>query len=258
MAFGWGINLVLLAQMLVGLGLIIASGCVINNVIDRRIDKLMMRTHKRAIVQGKVSVRAAIVYGTGLGLLGAAILAVYTTPIALATALFGWVAYVIFYGYAKRKSPWGTEVGSISGAVPPVVGYTAVTGQYDLGAALLFVLMVLWQMPHFYAIAIFRLSDYKAAGLPVLPAVAGIARTKRRILMYVAAYILAVPLLSIFHYTGWVYLVAMVIMSVIWFVLGVKGFKIQDDVKWARTMFGWSLLVLSVWSLTVAISGFAP
>jgi len=134
LAAGLHPDLGLFLATLVGLSLIVASACVLNNCLDRRIDAAMARTQRRALVRGLVSTRAAIIYATILGLTGAALLAAFTNLLTLGLALFGLFAYVVLYGIAKRRTVHGTVVGSISGAVPPVVGYTAVTGSLDHGA----------------------------------------------------------------------------------------------------------------------------
>jgi len=246
-------NFGLFAAMLVGLCLVIASACVFNNYLDRHIDARMARTQKRALPLGSISTRAALIYGTVLGLAGFTLLAVFTTWLATLCALAGHVLYVAAYGYTKRRTPWGTEVGSIAGAAPPVVGYTAVTGRFDVAALLLFLVLVFWQMPHFYAIAIGRLKDYQAAGLPVLPAVKSLRTTKIRLVLYMFAFIYCSVALTTFRYTGFVYLLVMAIIDAIWLSLAFQGFKATNDRKWARTIFKFSLIVLTALSVMMSI-----
>jgi len=246
------VDLWLLVATLAGTALIIASGCVFNNYIDRGIDAKMDRTKKRATVSGLVSARAAITYATVLGVLGAIILTVFVNLLVLAIGLTGLFFYVVVYGWAKRRSVYGTLVGSIPGATPPVAGYCAVTGNLDLGAFLLFLILVTWQMPHFYAIAMYRLKDYKAAGLPVWPAVKGLKSTKIQILGFILAFTLAVSLLTIYDYAGWVFLVVMAVLGLTWFAKGIKGFQASNNTVWARQMFLFSLIVML--SLSVMLS----
>ncbi len=195
-------NLGLFLAALIGISLVIASGCVFNNYIDKDLDATMERTKNRALVTGAISVRGAIVFGAILGLLGLATLGLLTNTLTAEIALLGLFFYVVLYSLAKRRSVYGTIVGSISGAVPPVVGYCAVTGRFDLGALILFLILVFWQMPHFYAIAIFRQQDYTAAGLPVLPVVKGLRTTKIHILFYILAFTIAAAALYIFKFAG--------------------------------------------------------
>lgn len=230
--------------MLLGVSLVMASACVFNNYIDRDIDDAMARTKGRALVTGEISVRNALLYATVLGVVGVLLLAFLANALAAAVAAFGHFAYVVVYGYAKRKSVHGTVVGSISGAVPPVVGYTAVTNNIDGLAILLFLVLVFWQMPHFYAIAIFRLRDYKAASIPVLPAVKGMYHTKVEMLAYIIGFIFIAASLTFLGYTSYIYLLVVMLLGARWLQLGIQGFSAKDDALWARQLFKFSLLVL--------------
>lgn len=244
--------------MLVGLSLIIAASCVINNYMDRDIDKRMVRTQKRALVAGTISTRNALLFATVLGVIGYLLLGVFINILSLLLALFLMFAYLVLYGIGKRKTVHGTLVGSISGAMPPVIGYVAGTNHLDLAALLLFLVLVMWQMPHFYAIAIFRSEDYAAAKIPVLPVVSGVHKTKLQIVGYVIALTIVASLLTVFGYTGYVYLVAMTLGCLYWLARGLRGFKTENDNRWARQMFGTSLLILLLWSGLIALSPWLP
>jgi len=243
---------------LAGTALVIGSGCVFNNYIDRGIDSKMARTKKRALPAKQIPVANALVYGSALSLLGFLILGLYTNLLTVAVGFVGIFFYVIVYGIAKRRTPWGTMIGSIPGATPAVAGYTAVTGVFDEAALLLFLILAIWQMPHFYAIAIFRLKDYQAAGLPVLAAVRGVKTTKLHIMAYVAAFTLVAPLLTLLNYTGYAYALIITTLGLVWFWKGLQGFDSGDDVAWARKMFGFSLIVLLGFALTVSVDIFLP
>lgn len=259
LAWHGSINIFLLLPLtLLGSCLVMASGCVLNNYIDRGIDAHMTRTKKRALVTGKVTTTQALSYGTFLGLLGFAILAFGVNLLAAAVGLVGFVFYVVLYGLAKRHSVHGTLVGSVSGAVPPVIGYVGASNQLDGGALLLFIIMTLWQMPHFYAIAMYRLKDYAAASLPVLPVKKGMRTTKIYILVYIALYIVAAVTLTLFNYTGLVYVIIMTIVGLAWLRLGIMGFKAQDDAAWARKMFSFSLIVLLTFCVMLSANSFLP
>lgn len=253
LAANGSINLGLLAATLLGTALGIGAGCVFNNYIDRGIDAKMARTKKRALVAGDISGRHALIYGSVLGILGFGILALFTNYLVLLTGLVGFVFYVVLYGIVKRRSTLGTVVGAIPGATPPVAGYVAVSGSFDLGAGLVFLALAIWQLPHFYSIAIFRQSDYKAAGIPVLPVKKGKHLTKVYILLYIGAYALAVALFGVFGYTSWAFAAVMVLVSLLWLKKGLAGFRAPDDVAWARRMFGFSLLVLLLFSLGLVV-----
>ena len=243
----------LFAAILTGSSLVIASGCVFNNYLDREIDALMGRTRQRALVSGEVSGRNAIAYATVLSLAGFAVLAAYTNWLTVAIGLVGIVFYVVVYGFAKRHSVHGTLIGTISGATPPVAGYCAVTGRFDMGALLLFLILVFWQMPHFYAIAMYRANDYAAAKLPVLPLVKGLQATKIQILVYIIGFMLATALLTSFGYTGYVYLAVMTLVGFIWLKTSLQGFAASDNNLWARKMFKFSLIVLLVFCLMISV-----
>lgn len=250
-------NPVLFVAMLLGLSCIVASGCVLNNIVDRKIDSRMKRTKRRAIVTGAISRRQALVFAIGLGFAGAAILFYFTNFLTLTLALLGHFMYVVVYGIAKRRTVHGTLVGSIPGAVPPVVGYVAITGALDVVAGLLFLILVFWQMPHFFAIAMFRSKDYAAASIPVLPLVAGSATTKKHILLYIAAFICGVAALTLVGATGYIYIAVMLLTGLWWLRLGFKGYN-ADEIIWAKKMFGASLVVILVFSVMISLESFLP
>lgn len=248
------IQLASLLSVLLGGSFVIACGCVFNNILDRDIDDKMTRTMKRPLVTGTIQPREALIYGIVLGVLGFTLLAWGTNPTTFMIGLIGLFFYVILYGWGKRNSVYGTIIGSISGATPPVAGYTAVTGHLDFGAFLLFSILVCWQIPHFYAIAIYRLKEYKRAGLPIWPAVKGIRSTKMQIAVFSFAFAVMCSTLTLFGYTGVIYLLLMGGLGFIWFYKALQGFGRRDNGTWAREIFGYSLL-LSVALLIMLTAG---
>lgn len=240
------------AATLAGMAAIMGSSCVLNNVIDADIDLRMRRTHDRAVPAGRVSRGAAAAFGAAVGLTGFALLAWGANPASVLIAAVGYAFYVLLYSvWWKRRSPLGTAVGSVAGAVPPVVGYVAASGQVDIAAGVLFATLIAWQMPHFFAVAIRHAADYAAAGVPVLPVARGIGATKTQMLAYVTAYVLVAPLLTAFGYSGIAYLVATLTLGLCWLALAVRGARIPENdtaatLAWARRMFLLSLLVLMV------------
>lgn len=247
----WGLLLATLA----GLSLVVASGCAINNCIDQDIDAKMARTRKRVLVTGAMSTRAALAHGLLLGLAGFYALWRWTNPLAFGCVLFGFVIYVGVYSlYMKRHSVYGTLVGSLSGAVPPVAGYCAVTGRFDAGAAILLLMFCLWQMPHSYAIAIFRFQDYQAAGIPVLPVVKGISSAKRQIVLYILAFGAATAMLAFGGYAGYGYLAVAGATSLWWLKMALSGYKSStDDRVWARQVFFFSIITITALSVMMAV-----
>lgn len=245
---GW-----LFLATLIGLGGVIASACVFNNYIDRDLDKKMTRTKHRALVKGLISGQSAIVFAIILGILGIATLAIYTNLLAVFVAAIGFFIYVALYSFWKTHSTYATAIGSVAGAIPPVVGYCAVSNQFDMGAALLFIILVLWQMPHFFSIAMYRLHDYTAASIPVMPVKKGSRATKVRMLVYVIGFMIASLLLIPFGYTGYVYMGTAFVLGSAWIYLTIKGFKSEDDVLWARKMFRLSLVIITLLCIMISV-----
>lgn len=244
LAAGTNFDLWLFLAMLAGASLIMASACVFNNYIDQGIDKKMSRTKKRALVEGTISGRHALVYATILGMLGFGLLVFFTNTATVITGAVGFIFYLVIYGIAKRRSTLSTIIGSVSGSTPIVAGYVAVTGQFDTGAALLFLAMAFWQMPHFYAIAMYRSADYAAAGLPVLPVKKGSRLTKINMVAYIVAYAATLAALTLAGYTDFVFLGVMTLLCLYWLRLGILGFSAPDEIAWAKRLFGFSLIVL--------------
>jgi protoheme IX farnesyltransferase len=259
-------NFVLMVAALFGLAACIASACVVNNVLDRDIDLRMERTKKRAIPTGRISLRSALIFAAVLFAAGCGVLFFFTNLLALAITIFGVLIYVCLYTPLKRRSVHSTIVGALAGAVPPVVGYVAVSNTLDtttllsaphtalLSALALFLILVCWQMPHFFAIAIFRLKDYTEAALPVMPVQIGIPRTKILMLVYVLLFALATFTLYLVAQLGVLYVVTMAILSGGWTSLALSGFFTKNTTRWSRAMFFYSLIVILAFSLVLALS----
>ncbi len=243
---------------ILGICLIIASATVANNILDRRIDAKMQRTQKRGLVTGEIAVRSAAIFGSGLGILGFLILALSSNPLTVLMGGIALVTYVALYGAAKRYTGYGTAVGSIAGALPPVAGYTAASGRFDLGAVALLMLLIVWQMPHFYAIAIYRRSEYKAAGIPLLSETKGALTTRRRVLAYLVLFVFVVPLLYLWGYAGIVYLVSALTLAIGWLVVAARDYHDADVSRWARRIFRYSLFVVMAMPVLIGIGRFLP
>jgi protoheme IX farnesyltransferase len=243
---------------LVGISCIIASACVVNNVLDRDIDKRMKRTAKRDVASGAISVTKALGFATIIGLFGFTSILLLTNSLTFLLGIIAWVWYVVIYGIAKRTTALSTVIGGVAGALPPVAGYTALTGRIDSAAIILFLILFFWQLPHFYAIALFRRADYKSAKLPVWSVVYGMESTKRQILASSILYGFTALLLTVFGYTGIVYLLISTALSAYWVYTGVAFYHRLDDEKWARKMFGVSLLVLVSMCVLISIGGYLP
>ena len=244
---------------MVGTSLVIACGCVINNYIDRGLDQHMTRTRHRSLVTGKIPIRNALIYGIILGAIGFWLLLTFTNNLTALIGAIGLFFYLVMYSFFKRRSWLGTVVGSVSGATPITAGYTAVTGHFDTAALLLFLTLVFWQMPHFYAIAMYRFKDYKAAGLPVLPVKKGYRRTKIEMLIYILLFTATATSLTIWRRdTGYVYMAVVLIIGLYWLQEGIAGFGVKDDSKWARHMFFLSLVALVIFCVSLSVGTLLP
>lgn len=239
-------NLWLLLATLVGLGLVIAAAGVFNNYIDRYADAKMERTKNRAFVKGLVSTNRALLFGLVLLIVGISVLALYTNLLTVFVTLTGFFVYLVLYAFMKYHSFYGTLVGSIAGAVPPVVGYCAVSNSFDMGALLIFIVLVLWQMPHFFAIAIYRHDDYAAAAIPVLPVARGMKATKIQMCAYIVAFLVSALALTQAGLTGALYTIIVLVLTLAWLGLCIRGFYItpENDRIWAKEMFFYSLVVI--------------
>jgi protoheme IX farnesyltransferase len=219
----WQIDVVLLFCTLLSLALVIAGSAVCNNYLDRDIDTLMERTKDRAYPRGLVGPRFLLVAAL-LVVLGLSMLFWLVNALAALIAGIGFIFYVGLYTPLKRWSSFATVVGSVAGATPVIVGYVSITNTFDAAALMLFLILASWQMPHFYAIAIRRLSDYKRANVPVLPAVMSHVSVKIHILIYILFYLLLLILFTALGYAGYAFLLVSLPLALFWFVLSIRGF----------------------------------
>ncbi|MBB6695535.1 protoheme IX farnesyltransferase [Cohnella xylanilytica] len=238
---------------LIGSTLVIGSAGAFNNVYDRDIDIIMERTKKRPTVTGRVSARSGLVIGSAMAAAGLAALYM-ASPLAALFGFLGLFLYVVPYTmWTKRRTVYNTEVGSLSGATPPLIGWAAISSDMThSGIAALFILMLLWQMPHFYAIAIRRLEDYRAANVPMLPVVKGIRRTYQQTNVYLALLFVSSGLF--WSFSPFVAITAAV-LSLAWLVLSLAGYRRMKEAGWSKWMFIFSLNHITV--LMFAIIGYS-
>ena len=244
--------------VLVGVACIIASACVVNNIIDRDLDSKMKRTKGREIAAGHISIPAAVIYAVILGGIGFVFLASMTNWLTFGLGVLAYIWYVAVYGIAKRTTPLSTIIGGVCGALPPVAGYTAIVGHLDATAWTLFGLWMIWQLPHFYAISLFRRDDYKKASIPVWSVKYGVRSTKVQILFWVVIFALLLPLLALQRATGIAYLVVMEALAMYWVYQGVRYYREDADERWAKRMFGVSLVVLLALCASIAVGHYLP
>ena len=253
------IDILLLLLTLLGTTLVVASGCVVNNVIDQDIDTKMQRTQNRALVKKTISPTVALIYALVLGVIGFSILWFGVNGYAFLFAMIGFIVYVGFYSlWTKRTSIHQTVIGSISGVSPPVIGYTAVTHQFDVAALLLFLAYALWQMPHSWAIAIYRFDDYKNAGIPILPVARSIYRTKIECVIYILLFAAVLNGLYCFGYTNVFFLITFNALTAYWLYLSVIGFKAENDQLWAKRFFLYSVILITLLSLSFSFTYQSP
>lgn len=246
-------SLARLLWAIIGTSMVVASSCVFNNIIDRDIDKYMTRTKNRALVRGTINLKNATIYGVLLGLLGTVILLAQVNTLTALLGLVGMALYVIVYTFTKRKTTYGTLIGSLSGSVPPLAGYSAAANVVDLTSVVLFLSMTCWQMSHFYAIALYRLNEYKKAKIPLLPIKKGILRTKISILGYIVGFTLTCSMLYLLSAISEISFLIFVILSTLWICLGVYYFKTKSDTKWGKNMYLFSLIVIAAWCLILSV-----
>jgi heme o synthase len=252
-------DIALLLSTAIGICLVIASACVLNNCVDRDLDRMMARTRERVLAKGLMSPGTAVLYASVLGIAGMALLLAADNLLSVAIVLAGFAIYVGVYSlYLKRRSAYATLIGSLAGAAPPLAGYCAVSGRFDMGAVILLSIFSLWQVPHFYAIAIYRLDDYVAAAIPVIPVKQGIPATKRLIIAYILAFIAATLMLTVGGYTGYSYLAVAVVFGLLWLFVAWGGHKASDDRLWARKLFVCSILTISVLSVMMSVDSAMP
>jgi protoheme IX farnesyltransferase len=248
-----------LPATVMGISLVVAAGCVFNNCADRKIDRKMLRTKNRALAQGLISLKIAVVYATLLGFAGLALLWARTNLLSVSIVLAGLVIYAGVYSlYLKRHSVYSVLIGSLAGAAPPLAGYCAVTGRFDLGAVILLSIFSLWQMPHCYAIAVYRFGDYTAAAIPVLPVKQGTAAAKKHIVGYILAFMAATLMLTFGGYTGYSTLAVATVLGLSWLYLAWSGYKAADERLWGKKLFIFSILTIFILSVMISIDFTAP
>ncbi|WP_434138442.1 heme o synthase [Photobacterium leiognathi] len=233
---------------LAGIGLQSAAAAAFNHVLDRRFDAQMARTYHRPLAKGRVETWKAVVFATSLMLIGFALL-------MMLNALTAWLTMASLVGYAliytvwlKHATPQNIVIGGLAGAAPPLLGWTAVTGQLDPHAFLLVMLVFAWTPPHFWALAIHRRDDYAKAGIPMLPVTHGIEYTKTMVLLY-TLILFAVGLLPwLTGMSGWLYLVGSSVLNLGFIAYALKlKFADSEGHAWATFKYSiWHLLALFV------------
>jgi len=247
MAAGNTLSIEFVFATLLGTWLASASAGVLNNYIDRDIDPLMSRTSHRATAAGRVQPQHVLY--CGLGLAAAAFLVLVTTSNLLAASLAMGTIYfyvVIYTMWLKRRTDLCTEIGGIAGALPPVIGWAAVTGDIGLPAILLFLIMFIWQPPHFWVLALLREKEYRRAGIPMLPVTGGTTLTKAKMLLYTAALIPCTLSLFITGAAGTLYLTVTTAAGLVYLAWTLDFVRGSLDRKRALNLFFFSIAYLLI------------
>ena len=236
-------NIGTLLLTVAGSGLVIAGGAIMNNWYDVDIDPKMERTKTRPTVTGLFSLPSVLRAGMLTTIAGLVIL-LFTTIYAALFAFIGWFVYVVLYTmWTKRKYTLNTIVGCFSGAMPPLIGWYAVSPELHIVPVALFLIMFIWQTPHFLALAMKKTKEYRAAGVPMLPVVYGFEFTKRQIIVYVACLL---PLPFLLSSLGTIFVAIATILNIGWLILAFTGLFTKNDLKWANKIFIYSLNYLII------------
>jgi len=250
LAAGGEFHLGIFIYTMLGGALVASSASTFNCILDRDIDAIMERTKQRSLPAGRVSVFAATIFSLAIGFLGLAIFYFILNPLSAAIALFGHLFYVVIYTvWLKRTTPQNIVIGGAAGAVPPMVAWAAVTGEVNLTAFLLFLIIFLWTPPHFWALALNKNEDYKRAKVPMLPLVVGSKQTSVQMLIYALSLIpVSIVLVYSDNYLGQFSLFSLVALGVIF---AYRNFRLlslikNDADKELQTSQAWSVFRFSL------------
>lgn len=246
-----GADMSLIIPFLIGIGLASAGASVFNDIYDSDIDRLMKRTSLRPLIVGRIHPGAALFFGICLSITGYTILMFFVGAVPTALALFAIFVYVIIYTVIlKRQTPLATEIGGIAGAMPPLIGWVAAADGLGLNALVLFVIMFLWQPPHFWSLASHYRKDYIRASVPSMPIVLSEEKMKMRSLIYIMLLILFSTIPYVTGLAGRVYLIFAILFGCLYVCLAMLGLILKKDVN--RVIFAYSIIYMTV-MMTVMI-----
>ena len=249
---GWPGTVPLLFGTL-GIGLAASSAAVVNHVLDSRIDIQMSRTHNRPLPQGKLSQTHAMIFAVVLCVLSMLMLWLLVNPLTALLTFASLIGYAIIYTvYLKHATPQNIVIGGAAGAAPPVLGWTAVTGEIHSDALLLFLIVFIWTPPHFWALAIARKEDYERVGVPMLPVTHGNEFTRHYILLYTILLVLITILPYLSGLSGLIYLVAALVLGGRFLVYAVRLRK-DDGLELPMQVFRFSINYLMILFLALLI-----
>ncbi len=208
----------LLLPAMLGIALLSSAAAAINHIVDEKIDTVMGRTYNRPLPEGRISATSAIVFATSIALLGFIVLFFLVNPLTAFLTLAGLVGYSFVYTmYLKRATPQNITIGGLAGAIPPLLGWTAMTNEIAPNALLLVLIIFTWTPPHFWALAIHRKDDYAKVNIPMLPVTHGVSFTKTQILLYTVLLFIVCLLPYLVGMSNWLYLVGACSLNLIFF-----------------------------------------
>lgn len=229
---------------MLGIGLLSSAAAAINHIVDEKIDAVMGRTHNRPLPEGRVTTNNAIVFACSLAVLGFVLLMVFVNSLTAYLTLAGLVGYSFVYTlYLKRATPQNITIGGLAGAIPPLLGWTAMTNQVDPNALLLVLIIFTWTPPHFWALAIHRKNEYAKVNIPMLPVTHGVSFTKTQILLYTVLLFIVCLLPYLVGMSNWLYLIGAVSLNLIFFAYAWK-LKFYADENTAMETFKFSIIHL--------------
>lgn len=252
------VPLSILMPATIGLALAMMASAAINQIMDQKIDAIMARTEKRPIVTGKINTRAAVAFAVALAALSMALLYFLVNPLTAWLTLFGFVGYAFIYTlYLKRATPQNIVIGGLAGAIPPLLGWSSVTGDVHPYALLLVLIIFVWTPPHFWALAIHRAEEYAKAEIPMLPVTHGIPFTRESVLYYTVLLFLSSLLPYLTGMSGLIYLVSAVILGVVFLHHAVR-LRFSEDPKLPMKTFGYSITYLFVLFAALLVDHYFP
>lgn len=234
--------------------LIVGAANTLNMYLERDLDCLMARTRRRPLPAGRMQPRVALWFGVALAFAAAPVLTFWVNPLCGLLGVIAFLSYVMMYTPLKQRTTVATLIGSVPGAMPPLLGWTAATGAIDAGGLALFGVMFFWQIPHFHAIALFRRKDYDRAGLKILPTASGDATTRKAIVFYLAIQVQLTLLLTPLGLAGRWYLLSAAVLGGLYFAYGARGF-VSGGPRWARNLFLLSILYLPLLMTALVLDG---
>ncbi len=248
-------NWLLVIYASLGIGMAAASAAVFNHVVDEKIDTQMSRTDQRPLPQGKVKRHQALIWGVALGITGLGILELFVNTLTMVLTFVSLIGYAVVYTmYLKRATPQNIVIGGAAGAAPPVLGWTAITGGQNIEfALLLFLIVFIWTPPHFWALAIHRVKEYKKVNIPMLPVTHGLDYTKKQILLYTILLIVVSILPYLVGMSGLIYLVSALILGGIFLGYAININNRPKDVKIAWNTFTYSINYLMLIFLALLV-----